>query len=121
MRTLLEGLRFRGVNEQELRTDDDALRPFLSVPPGRIVGMESLHVDCASCRARGPACSDCVISALLGPIDADVQLGTDEVGALAALAGGGLIAPLRLIRGSAQEHRFPPETGTGLATAMPYP
>lgn len=83
--------------------------------------MESLHVDCASCRARGPACSDCVISALLGPIEADVELATDEVGALAALAGGGLIAPLRLIRGTARETHFPPEPETGLATALPFP
>lgn len=83
--------------------------------------MESLHVDCASCRARGPACSDCVISALLGPIEADVELGNDEVGALAALAGGGLIAPLRLVRGAAREPRYHPEDGTGLATAVSFP
>ncbi|MGC3953999.1 MAG: hypothetical protein QM804_07075 [Propionicimonas sp.] len=83
--------------------------------------MDSLHVDCASCRARGPACSDCVISALLGPIEDDVQLDNDEVGALAALAGGGLIAPLRLVRGAAREAHYPPETEMGLATALPFP
>lgn len=83
--------------------------------------MEALHVDCGSCRARGPACSDCVITALLGPIEAEVELGTDEVGALAALAGGGLIAPLRLIRGAARGAAFPPETETGLAIAVPFP
>lgn len=83
--------------------------------------MELLHVDCASCRARGPACSDCVITALLGPVADDVQLGSDEVGALAALAGGGLIAPLRLIRGVPAATRFPPEAETDLATAVPFP
>ncbi|MGC4152889.1 MAG: hypothetical protein QM628_07385 [Propionicimonas sp.] len=83
--------------------------------------MDALHVDCASCRARGPACSDCVITALLGPIEADVELGTDEVGALAALAGGGLIAPLRLVRGSARERHYPPEAETGLASAVAFP
>lgn len=88
---------------------------------GTLFGMDALHVDCASCRARGPACSDCVISALLGPIEADVELATDEVGALAALAGGGLIAPLRLIRGTARQTHYPPEVDTGLATAVPFP
>lgn len=83
--------------------------------------MSSLHVDCGSCRARGPACSDCVITALLGPIEADVELGTDEVGALAALAGGGLIAPLRLVRGSARPPQYYPDDETGLATAVPFP
>lgn len=83
--------------------------------------MDALHVDCASCRARGPACSDCVITALLGPIEADVELGADEVGALAALADGGMIAPLRLIRGAVREPRYPPETEMGLATAVPFP
>lgn len=83
--------------------------------------MELLHVDCASCRARGPACSDCVITALLGPVADDVQLGSDEVGALAALAGGGLIAPLRLIRGVPQVTRYPPEAETDLARAVPFP
>lgn len=83
--------------------------------------MDVLHVDCGSCRARGPACSNCVITALLGPIESDVELGADEVGALAALAGGGLIAPLRLIRGAAREARFPVEGETGLATAVSFP
>ena len=72
-----------------------------------------MHVDCGSCRARGPACSDCVITALLGPIEADVELGNDEVGALAALAGGGLISPLRLVRGAVREPRYYPDTETG--------
>ncbi|MCW5954538.1 MAG: hypothetical protein KIT69_19980 [Propionibacteriaceae bacterium] len=93
----------------------------MSEPSVTILGMDALHVDCASCRARGPACSDCVISALLGPIEAEVELGTDEVGALAALAGGGLIAPLRLIRGTARGTRHQPEAETGLATAVPFP
>jgi hypothetical protein len=62
-----------------------------------------------------------VISALLGPVEVDVELGADEVGALAALADGGLIAPLRLIRGAARTTVFPPETEPGLATALPFP
>ncbi len=61
--------------------------------------MDVLHVDCATCRARGPACSDCVISVLLGPATTEVELGTDEVEALDALAESGLVPPLRLVRG----------------------
>lgn len=93
----------------------------MSEPPVRIVSMDALHVDCANCRARGPACSGCVITALLGPIEAAVELGTDEVVALAALADGGLIAPLKLIRGTARQAPFPPEPETGLAIAVPFP
>lgn len=86
--------------------------------------MESLHVDCGSCRVRGAACSDCVISVLLGPVGDEVQLGSDEVGALAALAGGGLMPPLRLIRGAARDSTYPfpdSEDGRGFASAVAFP
>jgi len=61
--------------------------------------MSTLHVDCDSCRARGPACDDCVISVLLGAPGA-VNLDSDERAALAALADSGLVPPLRLIPGA---------------------
>lgn len=54
-----------------------------------------LHVDCRTCRARGPACDDCVITLLLGP--PEVDLGSDEQQALGALAQGGLLPPLRVV------------------------
>ncbi len=60
--------------------------------------MDVLHVDCGNCRARGPACADCVISVLLGPISEEVLLDGPEQAALAALASSGLVPPLRLVR-----------------------
>ena len=64
-------------------------------------GMDVLHVDCGQCRARGPACSDCVISVLLGPLTAEVVLDGDELAALGSMAASGLVPPLRLVRGQA--------------------
>ncbi len=55
-------------------------------------------IDCDTCVVRGLACPDCVVSVLLGvPTDA-IELQADEVGALEALAGSGLVPPLRLVR-----------------------
>ncbi|MBN9106655.1 MAG: hypothetical protein J0I14_16815 [Propionibacteriaceae bacterium] len=62
--------------------------------------MDVLHVDCATCRARGPACDDCAISVLLGPMPADLGLDDDERTALAELARVGLIPPLRMVSGA---------------------
>jgi len=61
--------------------------------------MDVLHVDCASCRVRGPACADCVISVLLGPMTDDVHLDDQEQAALAVMADSGLLPPLRLVVG----------------------
>jgi hypothetical protein len=61
--------------------------------------MDVLHVDCGTCRARGSACTDCVISVLLGPMTGDVQLDDQEQAALAAMADSGLLPPLRLVVG----------------------
>jgi hypothetical protein len=57
----------------------------------------TLHVDCDSCTARGPACTDCVVTVLLGLPGPRVDLDTDEQQALSALAGSGLVPPLRLV------------------------
>jgi hypothetical protein len=56
----------------------------------------NVHIDCDSCLVRGPACSDCVVSVLLGPPPA-VGFDDDERAALAVLAGSGLVPPLRLV------------------------
>jgi hypothetical protein len=57
-----------------------------------------LIIDCDRCVVRGPACPDCVVSVLLGvPPDA-IELDADELDALDALAGSGLVPPLRLVR-----------------------
>lgn len=63
--------------------------------------METDHgvlVDCGTCTVRGDACSDCVVTVLLGP-PGDLTLTAEEQGALGALAGAGLVPPLRLVRG----------------------
>ena len=57
----------------------------------------TLHVDCDTCTARGPACTDCVVTVLLGIPGPRVDLDTDEQRALSALAGSGLVPPLRLV------------------------
>ena len=76
-----------------------------TVGAGRFTGaMELHHVDCAGCVARGPACGGCVMSVLLGPVSVtDESFAPDERVALAALADGGLLPPLRLVRAEAPQ------------------
>lgn len=62
--------------------------------------MDSLHVDCDTCIARGPTCQDCVVTVLLGAPSSGLDLDHDERAALAALADSGLVPPLRLIPGA---------------------
>jgi hypothetical protein len=54
-------------------------------------------IDCDRCAVRGVACSDCVVTALLGVPPDGVRLDDTERRALAALAAGGLVPPLRLV------------------------
>lgn len=60
-------------------------------------GSDSFIIDCDTCLVRGPACSDCVVSCLLGGPPEPIQLSDDEAGALDALAESGLVPPLRLV------------------------
>lgn len=55
---------------------------------------DELVIDCDTCVMRDVACSDCVVSVLLGPPQA---LDGTERTALAVLAGSGLVPPLRLV------------------------
>lgn len=50
-------------------------------------------IDCEGCVMRDLACGDCVVTHLLGPPG---DLGSAEQVALAALADGGLVPPLRM-------------------------
>ncbi len=60
-----------------------------------------MRVDCDSCQVRGPrACGDCMVTVLLGAPPEGVVLDADEQRAIEALAAGGLIPPLRLVRGA---------------------
>lgn len=51
-------------------------------------------IDCDDCAVRGAACSDCVVSVLLG---VPTTLLDDECAALANLADAGLAPRLRLV------------------------
>lgn len=55
-------------------------------------------IDCDTCEVRGRACTDCVVSVLLGP-PPELVLDTNEQAALTVLAESGLVPPLRLVRG----------------------
>jgi hypothetical protein len=72
----------------------------------------TLHVDCDSCSARGPACDDCVVSVLLG-LPGPRQLDGDEQEALSALASSGLVPPLRLVPRARPVHSVAPPLDAG--------
>lgn len=57
-----------------------------------------MRIDCDSCKGRGMACGDCVVTVLLGGPPEDVELDYGDRVALAVLANSGLVPPLRLQR-----------------------
>ena len=66
-----------------------------------VPSVPGMRVDCDSCLVRGPrACGDCMVTVLLGAPPEGVVLDPDEQAAIEALAAGGLIPPLRLVRGA---------------------
>ncbi|WP_081628712.1 hypothetical protein [Smaragdicoccus niigatensis] len=66
-------------------------------------------VDCNDCAVRGPACGDCVVTVLLGPLSTEdktvvpfrplrrVEFDQAETQALSALGDAGLVPHLRLV------------------------
>lgn len=56
-----------------------------------------MRIDCDTCRARGPACDDCVVTVLLGSPTGNLEVDDTERQALETLAEAGLVPPLRLI------------------------
>ncbi|MCX6414634.1 MAG: hypothetical protein NTU77_08550 [Actinobacteria bacterium] len=56
-------------------------------------------IDCGSCMVAGDACGDCVVTVLLGPIGGHMhpEIADEHCAAVAALAGSGLVPPLRLV------------------------
>ncbi|HWC35703.1 MAG TPA: hypothetical protein VG650_12870 [Mycobacteriales bacterium] len=66
-------------------------RPW-SAPTAQELGV---IIDCERCEMRDVACDDCVVSFLLAapPVG---ELADEEAGALAVLADGGLVPPLRM-------------------------
>ncbi len=51
-------------------------------------------IDCDTCRVRGPACGDCVVTVILGP---PTSLDPEECRALSVLAASGMVPPLRMV------------------------
>lgn len=51
-------------------------------------------IDCDTCRVRGSACGDCVVTVILGP---PADLDPEERRALSVLAASGLVPPLRMV------------------------
>lgn len=54
-------------------------------------------IECNRCEMRGIACSDCVVSALLGTPGEAPDLDNAERRAIGVLADAGLISPLQLV------------------------
>ncbi len=69
----------------------------------------NLRIDCGTCEVRGPACDDCMVTALLGPNTGVMELADDEVSALKAMTGAGLLPPLRLVRAVSRHPPAHPE------------
>lgn len=53
-------------------------------------------IDCDRCQMRDIACSDCVVTALLGGAPQLAEIGEEERRALRVLADARLVAPLRM-------------------------
>jgi hypothetical protein len=63
-------------------------------PGGKEEDKGTVRIDCDDCAVRGPGCSDCVVSVLLGVPE---TLLDDERRALEVLAEVGLAPRLRLV------------------------
>jgi hypothetical protein len=70
------------------------IRPVQKLSEG-VVTVTGMIIDCDSCQMRDVACDDCVVTVLLAAPRLR-ELADDEAGALAALADGGLVPPLRM-------------------------
>jgi hypothetical protein len=60
-------------------------------------------IDCDTCAVRDLHCADCVVTTLLGNSGSPVELDSAEQNAIGALAGGGLLPPLRLVTTAAPD------------------
>ncbi|PXY21714.1 hypothetical protein DI005_14685 [Prauserella sp. PE36] len=64
----------------------------------------TLVIDCDRCQVRGDACSDCVVSVLLGA-PPSVEWDTEEQRAVDALAEAGMVPRLRLVPEGPRGHK----------------
>lgn len=80
---------------------------FLRAPLRAMPAESGCVIDCDTCTVRGDACSDCVVSVMLGgPPDV---VPADAQRALDVLAGAGLVPPLQMTPPAAGERPGPPE------------
>src|SRR5207249_3912625 len=70
---------------------------------------QTMLIDCDRCAARGPGCPDCVVTVLLGGPRQGLELDEVERQALAVLADGGLVPPLRLMPAEPGSAQHPPK------------
>jgi hypothetical protein len=92
----------RSISTRATATTAATARPISeAASPSPAVDLQSsLVIDCDSCQMRDITCGDCVISFLIGPPQprsSQVTLEESEAQAIAALAGGGLVPPLRVV------------------------
>ena len=71
-------------------------------------------IDCDGCTARPHACSDCVVTVLLGmpQVGQRVELDDAEQQAVGVLAAAGLVPPLRLVEDAAERSGPPGDEPT---------
>ncbi len=56
-------------------------------------------IDCGSCEMAEIACSDCVVSVLLGVPGVTPEVDDAHVAAIDVLASSGMVPPLQLVHG----------------------
>jgi hypothetical protein len=54
-------------------------------------------IDCGSCAVAGAACTDCVVTVLLGAPASVTHVDDEHAAAIGVLADSGLVPPLRLV------------------------
>jgi hypothetical protein len=64
-------------------------------------------IDCDTCRVRGPACGDCVVTVMLGLPGTRPSLDPAEQRAIGVLAASGLVPPLRLVPATEPDREAP--------------
>ena len=77
-------------------------------------------IDCDRCKVRGHACSDCVVSVLLGEPRVRAEFDGAEQQAIDVLAEAGLVPPLRLVVNAGDDDdtgETPPQNLPGIRSA----
>lgn len=101
---------FRSIANSERQPTQIWVAQIWSVSERRILSHSAdrlypMLIDCEFCRARDTgACEDCVVNVLF--TEGIVDLDPAERGALANLAGVGLVPPLRLVLSDEQASSF---------------